>query len=107
MIQLSKAAVNEVLRLKRKCHQPDSLFRLGIQASGCSGMSYTMGFDETINPDDQLYHCDGIQIIVDRQSLAYLEGLRLDYSEDLMGGGFRFHNPNATETCGCGNSFAV
>lgn len=107
MIQLSKAAVHEVLRLQRKFSQPNPLFRLGVQSSGCSGMSYTMSFDTTVQPGDQLYTCDSVQIVVDQQSLAYLEGLRLDYSEDLMGGGFRFHNPNATETCGCGNSFAV
>ncbi len=107
MIQLSKAAVHEVLRLQRKSNQPNPLFRLGVQSSGCSGMSYTLSFDAEARPSDQLYTCDGVQVVVDQQSLTYLEGLRLDYSEDLMGGGFRFHNPNATQTCGCGNSFAV
>jgi iron-sulfur cluster assembly protein len=107
MLQLSQAAVNEVLRLKQKCHKPNAIFRLGVQPSGCSGMSYTLEFDDAIGPEDELYHCNGVQVAIARPSLTFLNGLSLDYSEDLMGGGFRFHNPNATQSCGCGNSFSV
>lgn len=108
MIQLSKAAIGEITRLKTKHQNPGkALFRLGVQPSGCSGISYTLAFDETVKPEDQVYDCNGIRVVVDSQSLTYINGLTLDYSEDMMGGGFRFHNPNATQSCGCGNSFSV
>jgi iron-sulfur cluster assembly protein len=107
MLQLSQAAINEILRLKQKCQQPNAVFRLGVQPSGCSGMSYTLEFDENIGPEDELYNCNGIQVAIARTNTAFLNGLNLDYSEDLMGGGFRFHNPNATQSCGCGNSFSI
>jgi iron-sulfur cluster assembly accessory protein len=108
MIYLSSAAAREILRLRSK-REPneDLLFRLGVQPSSCLPLAYTMNFDHIRHLDDQLYECEGIQIVVNQESLSYLDGLSLDYSEDLMGGGFRFHNPNAIQTCGCGNSFAV
>ncbi|HEY9748788.1 MAG TPA: iron-sulfur cluster assembly accessory protein [Allocoleopsis sp.] len=107
MLQLSQAAISEILRLQQKCHQPNAVFRLGVQPSGCSGMSYTLEFDEHIGPDDDLYNCNGIKVAIARTNVPVLNGLSLDYSEDLMGGGFRFHNPNATQSCGCGNSFSI
>lgn len=107
MIHLSSAAAKEILRLQSKRDPKDRLFRLGVQPSSCLSLAYTMNFDHTTYPDDQLYECAGIQIVINQESLSYLDGLSLDYSEDLMGGGFRFHNPNASQTCGCGNSFAI
>lgn len=107
MIHLSKAALAEVKRLHSKQQHPDVLFRLGVQIGGCSGLYYTMEFDCQVKPDDRVYECDGIRVVVDRHKLDYINGLSLDYSQDLMGGGFRFHNPNATNSCGCGNSFDV
>lgn len=107
MVYLSKSAVGEIKRLRNKHHSPKALFRLSIQSSGCSGLSYQLEFDETVSPEDQVYTCDDIQVVVDTQNLKYIHGLTLDYSEDLMGGGFRFHNPNATQNCGCGNSFNI
>lgn len=107
MIQLSPSAANEVKRLKSKRQESELRLRLGVQSSGCSGLSYAMGLDHQLQTDDQVYESDGIQIVVDAASLNYLEGLVIDYSEDLMGGGFRFHNPNAGQTCGCGNSFSL
>ncbi|MGI0487965.1 HesB/IscA family protein [Pantanalinema rosaneae CENA516] len=107
MIQLSPAAANEVKRLKSKRHDSQLCLRLGVQSSGCSGFSYAMGLDHQVRTDDRVYESGGIQIVVDDASLNYLDGLLIDYSEDLMGGGFRFHNPNAGQTCGCGNSFSL
>lgn len=107
MIQLSKAAASEVKRLQSKSPQLNVYFRLGIQESGCCGLSYTMQFDQINRPEDQLWESEGIQIAVNSSFLPYLDGLTIDYSEDLMGGGFRFNNPNAAESCSCSNSFAV
>lgn len=70
-------------------------------------MYYVLALDEQMQAGDQVVRCDGVEIVVDAHSLPYLDGLMLDYTEDLMGGGFRFHNPNAVQSCGCGNSFSV
>ncbi|MEG3850048.1 iron-sulfur cluster assembly accessory protein [Microcoleus sp. herbarium19] len=107
MIHLSKTAATEVTRLKSKHSHPDAFFRLGVESSGCSGLSYTMGFEDTIAPSATVCESEGIQIAIDPQHLKYLNELTLDYSEDLMGGGFRFHNPNAAQSCSCGNSFSA
>jgi iron-sulfur cluster assembly protein len=108
MIRLSTTAANEVTRLQDKHLKSNSgALRLSVQPKGCAGLSYQLDFTEAIESDDQLFECDAIQVVVSRNSLAYVDGLTLDYSEDLMGGSFRFHNPNAKQTCSCGHSFAV
>ena len=107
MIHLSHSAVEEILRLKLRQQTPQVFFRLGVQPIGCSGLSYLTRFDEHLQTDDQLYDCNGIQVAIDANSLTHLQGLTLDYSEDLMGGSFRFHNPNAIKSCDCGNSFSI
>ncbi len=106
MIHLTIAAASEIRRLLSQ-RQQNMLFRVQVQAGGCSGLFYDMVFDEAARLDDQVYDCNGIPVVVNSQSLKYISGLTLDYSEDLMGGGFRFHNPNATQSCGCGNSFSI
>lgn len=105
MIHLSPAAASEIGRLKSK--QPQNvLFRLAVKPGGCSGWVYDMSFDEAASSDD-LFDCNGIQVAIDTKSLNNIKGLMLDYSEDLVGGGFRFHNPQASATCDCGNSFSL
>lgn len=86
--------------------------RMGVRSGGCSGMSYVMDFcsaDSVNAEDDQVdtYEKDRIQCVVDSKSMLYLYGLQLDYSTELIGGGFKFYNPNAEESCGCGSSFGV
>ena len=88
--------------------------RVGVRSGGCSGMSYTMDFIETneINPDDKVYDYSlkadqSFQVVCDPKSLLYIYGMQLDFSKELIGGGFNFVNPNASQTCGCGSSFAV
>ncbi|PSB14993.1 iron-sulfur cluster assembly accessory protein [filamentous cyanobacterium CCP1] len=107
MIHLSQAAIAEVNRIKSKRAQPEALFRLGIQAGGCADFYYTLELDETPIAEDCVITCGAVQVVVSSDSLKHLDGLTVDYTEDLMGGGFRFHNPNASSTCGCGNSFSV
>ncbi len=107
MIKLSKAAADEIKRLQLKRQNPNARLRLGVQSGGCAELYYTIDFDEAMNPSDRVFDCDGIFVIVDPESFHYINDLTLDYSEDLMGGGFRFHNPKAVESCGCGNSFRV
>ncbi len=107
MIKLSKTAASEVKRLQFKRKNLEAKLRLGVQIGGCAGLYYTIDFDAAINPSDRVYECDGVSVIVDQESLNYIADLTLDYSEDLMGGGFRFHNPSIVESCSCGNSFSV
>ena len=88
--------------------------RVGVRSGGCSGMSYTMDFigGDEINADDKVYDYSlsseqTFKVICDPKSLLYIYGMQLDFSKDLIGGGFNFVNPNASQTCGCGSSFAV
>ena len=106
MINLTPGAVSEVKRLLAKENKPDTALRIGVRSGGCSGFSYVMGFD-TQTPEDKVEEVDGIKLVVDSKSVAYLEGMQLDYQDGLQGKGFTFHNPNAVKSCGCGESFSV
>ena len=92
----------------------NKVLRVGVRSGGCSGMSYTMDFieAEAIRPDDAsyAYEPEGVapfRVVCDPKSLLYIYGMQLDFSTSLIGGGFNFTNPNATQTCGCGSSFNV
>jgi iron-sulfur cluster assembly protein len=107
-ILLSEAALSQVKSLRDK-QGTDFCLRVGVRQGGCSGMSYMMDFEDTskITPQDEVFDYDGFKIVADRKSLLYLYGLMLDYSDAMIGGGFQFTNPNASQTCGCGKSFGV
>lgn len=108
MIHLSALAIQEIRRLITTGFQPENLtFRVGTQPGGCADLYYTLQPSTHIKADDQVWERDGIRIVVDPASLSVIDGTTLDYAEDLMGGGFRFHNPNAIATCGCGASFSL
>ena len=107
MINLSNAAVQEIIRLKSKNQKPNAFFRLKIQSGGCCTFCYIMEFDEQLASNDQVYDYGKVKVVLDSEQFNYLNGLTLDYSEDLMGGGFRFNNPNVKVSCGCGNSFSI
>jgi iron-sulfur cluster assembly accessory protein len=78
-----------------------------VKSGGCADWFYDLAFDTTVQPQDQVLELQNLCVIIDPESLNYINELSLDYSEDLMGGGFRFHNPQATSTCSCGNSFSI
>ncbi|MDX2100289.1 MAG: iron-sulfur cluster assembly accessory protein [Leptolyngbyaceae cyanobacterium bins.59] len=107
MIQLSQSAIREVMRLQTKQKAEGAQFRLQVKPGGCAGLSYWLGFDRESQPGDHHYAADEIQVVVDPLTLKHVQGLTLDYSEDLMGGAFRFHNPNAAKSCDCGISFSL
>jgi iron-sulfur cluster assembly protein len=107
VITLTESAVIEVKRLLDLQGITEGGLRLGVKGGGCSGLSYTLNFDEKIGPHDQVYDIEGIKVIVDAKSAIYLQGTQLDYYKDLMTGSFRFINPNASKTCGCGESFSA
>ena len=106
MIHLSQAAIKEIGRLQASRHKTGSHFRIGVQQGGCSGLYYTLDFCEITFEGDRVYEDRGITILIDEKSYPYLKNLKLDFAEDLMGGSFRFQNPNATATCGCALSFS-
>lgn len=107
-VQMTEAALQEVLFLRKK-QDTDLCLRVGVRQGGCSGMSYTMDFENpnNIREEDEVFDYDGFQVVCDRKSMLYLYGLVLDYSDSMIGGGFKFTNPNATQTCGCGSSFSA
>lgn len=81
--------------------------RLGIKTSGCSGLAYTLEFVDELGDDDTTFDSNGVTVIVDAKSYAMLDGTVLDYAREGLNEGFKFTNPNAKETCGCGESFKV
>ncbi|MGG6293181.1 HesB/IscA family protein [Leptolyngbya sp. AN02str] len=107
MIQLSPAALAEVNRLMSRYAQPNAALRVSVQPGGCADYYYALSFDHAIANPSHMYEQEGLPIYVDPASLDLIEGLFVDYSQDLMGGGFRFHNPKAASSCGCGNSFTT
>lgn len=81
--------------------------RVGVVGGGCSGLSYKLDFDNELKPTDQVFEDNGIKVVTDLKSFLYLVNTTLDFSDGLNGKGFYFSNPNASRTCGCGESFAV
>ena len=106
-ISLSDTAREELVRVMSKLGRQDWGVRVGVKGGGCSGLSYTMDFAQEPADHDKISEVDGIRVFVDPKSYLYLNGMTLDYGTELMGGGFRFVNPNATRTCSCGESFSV
>ncbi|VXD15256.1 conserved hypothetical protein [Planktothrix serta PCC 8927] len=107
-VQMTEAAIKQVQFLREK-QGKDLCLRVGVRQGGCSGMSYLMDFADpsTIREDDEAFDYQGFKVVCDRKSLLYIYGLVLDYTDDLIGGGFQFTNPQATQTCGCGKSFTT
>ena len=81
--------------------------RVAVRGGGCSGFEYALDFDDEQRPSDELIEFEGLRVFVDPISARYLQGTMVDYLTGIMGSGFKFLNPNATGTCGCGSSFAV
>lgn len=103
MITISKAAKDKITSLKNE----ESILRAGVRGGGCSGFTYFLKFDNNISPSDKKIEIDNITLLVDPKSYLYLMGTQIDYIDGLSGKGFKFINPNAKRTCGCGESFSV
>lgn len=107
-IDITEKAIKQVKRIKEENNIPqDYALRVGVKGGGCSGMTYQLGFDGETKDGDTVIEKEGIKLLVDGKSLFYLAGTVLDFSDGLNGKGFVFNNPNATKTCGCGESFGV
>lgn len=107
-IMLTETAKQQILSLRAQQGQ-DLCLRVGVRQGGCSGMSYTMDFEDPsqAKDNDEVFDYDGFKVVCDPKSMLYLYGLVLDYSNALIGGGFQFTNPNASQSCGCGKSFSA
>ena len=109
MIKISEKAAKKAsgLMVESGLNPEVNYLRVGVSGSGCAGLSYTMDFDNQTKEGDQIFEDNGIKIVCDRKSILYLLGTELTYSDGLNGKGFEWLNPNATRTCGCGESFSV
>ncbi len=109
MVTITDSAKKEVVRMFQENNDlNDSVLRMGVRGGGCSGLSYTLGFDKDVSEYDNVFEVEnGVKVVVDMKSYLYLRGTELDYTTDLIGGGFKFNNPNARKSCGCGSSFQV
>ena len=108
MITVTDSAKERAISLMKEENSPaDSFIRVGVDSGGCSGLSYKLEFDNVMREGDQVFEDKGLKVVVDRKSFLYLIGTELDYTSGLNGKGFAFNNPNASRTCGCGESFSV
>ena len=110
MVTISEKALNHVINLMMEGGMSPEThnLRVGVKGGGCSGLSYTMDFDDTITNMDEVVEADGgLKVVIDKKSVLYLFGTQLTYSDGLNGKGFAWENPNASRTCGCGESFAL
>ena len=107
MLHLSQSAIRELKRLETKDSYGSGVVRIAIASGGCAGLIYDLRFGQSTKPDDQVLKIDQLKIVIAADDLAQCDGLAIDYSEDLMGGNFRFTNPLAKQICGCGASFSL
>lgn len=108
MIYVSEKAKEKVRDLKQQAAIGEDFFlRVSVVGGGCSGLSYKLDFDNENKATDQVFEDNGVKVVTDMKSFLYLYNTTLDFSDGLNGKGFHFNNPNASRTCGCGESFAV
>ena len=106
-LSVTSTASAKLKEILTKQGNPKKLLRVKVVGGGCSGLQYQLDFTDNPDQGDQVIEQDGVRVCVDSKSALYLVGSQIDYSEDLMGGGFKVKNPNATSSCGCGESFSV
>ncbi len=108
-VELTERAAKEVKTIldQQKRDAENTYLRVGVKGGGCSGFSYALDLTEVKGENDELWDSRGVKMICDPKSQIYLEGTTVDFKDEIMGRGFVFNNPNATNTCGCGSSFTA
>ena len=107
-VKITKKAVDMVqITKQQEGIDPASGLRVAVRGGGCSGFEYALDFEDEVRDNDLVYEQEGLKVIVDPISARYLAGTEIDYSLGMSGAGFKFNNPNAVGTCGCGSSFTV
>jgi iron-sulfur cluster insertion protein len=107
MISVSERAARRIHELVASEAQPGLMLRVAVSGGGCSGFQYGFTLDDAVNPDDKVIEMAGAKVVIDDMSLGMLAGSEIDFVDALVGSAFAIRNPNATSSCGCGNSFAV
>ena len=107
MFSLTPSAVTEVKRILSEQGADEMALRLGVSGGGCSGFSYVMTFDKDVAEDDQALEYDGLKVVMAPSAAPYIGNIVLDFRDEVSKRGFVFHNPDASDNCGCGNSFSV
>lgn len=103
-IEITAAAADEIARQRARRGTPDAMIRIGVRGGGCTGFTYVFEWADQVRASDQVFSAHGVSIVVDPKSLVYLGGMQLDFVRGMMGHGFKFNNPNAKGSCGCGES---
>lgn len=103
----AKERIIELMKESGHENDPSYFVRVGVVGGGCSGLSYKLDFDNQVKPGDQVFEHNGVKVVTDLKSFLYLVNTTLEFSDGLNGKGFYFNNPNASRTCGCGESFSV
>ena len=106
-ITVTESAVNRLVAVMKSDGKDDHFFRMSVEGGGCSGMTYKMDFENEKRDYDKEFESNGLTIVCDLKSWLYLKDVEIDYSDDLLNGGFKIKNPNAERTCGCGTSFSA
>ena len=106
-IVVTKDAVKKLKNVMKSDDKEDYFLRMSVEGGGCSGMTYKMDFDKKQKEFDKVFESNGLKVICNLKSWLYLKDVRIDYSDDLLNGGFKIKNPNAERTCGCGTSFSA
>lgn len=106
-LKLTDTAIEQVKKLLARDNRQGQGLRVAVTDGGCSGHSYKLDFDNEERPGDTIISANGVRVYVDATSVPYLQGITIDFETGLYGGGFKFSNPNATATCGCGTSFSA
>jgi iron-sulfur cluster assembly protein len=109
MVNVSDTAANQLqsIFLEENKVPKDNYVRVGVKSGGCSGLSYILDFDDKSSEGDKIVESNGINLLIDKKSLLYLIGTTLEYSSGLNGKGFHWSNPNASRSCGCGESYSL
>ncbi|SVA79160.1 uncharacterized protein METZ01_LOCUS132014 [marine metagenome] len=106
-ITVTGKAVQQLKTAMKAAGDENQILRMSVEGGGCSGMTYKMDFDDQQSEFDKVFESNGLKIVCDLKSWLYLKDIEVDYSDDLLNGGFQIKNPNADRTCGCGTSFSA
>jgi iron-sulfur cluster assembly protein len=107
LVDLTDTAAAEVKRLIEAQKLEDHYLRIGVEGGGCSGLMYSLHLDNQVKDSDRVFEAKGVKLVCTAQSAVYLNGTKIDYITSMVGGGFKFINPNASRSCGCGSSFSA
>ncbi|EEM09031.1 hypothetical protein bmyco0003_42530 [Bacillus pseudomycoides] len=105
MIDVTEQAAYQIKDMLKDAEDGEKYVRLAVHGGGCSGLSYGLGFEREPNEDDTVLEFFGVEFVIDKESAPIVKGVKVDYKQSMLGGGFTIDNPNAIASCGCGSSF--